>query len=137
MAFNLLAALVLAMLMFLPARSAEACSCLPSSLSLAGQLNLYDTVFEATVVSVKEHSVLDVTVTLKDQKAWRGRAPTTVTTAAHMAACGYPFEVGTRYLITAQRERFGKVGVGTCGLTRPLDYAKELLELLKQRPPQE
>ena len=60
----------------------------------------------------------------------RGEAQSTVFTAAQGASCGYEFHTGSRYLIVANRMGDGRLRVGRCGLTRPIEEAVGLLEYL-------
>lgn len=116
----------------------EACSCAQTSCRQATE---YDAVFEATVEAVEPpaagpaglwSSADVITVRLRDLRPIRGEADTQVVTARSGISCGYPFRVGTRYLIFANRtEDDGRLQVGSCGLTQPSDRAAGLLRYLE------
>ena len=147
MAFRLFSVFVFATAAFVSVRPAEACSCARWDAPYDAALLKFDAIFEGTIDSITlgsrpfppgvdarglEESVH--VVTLKDVTAWRGAAQPVVITHWHSAGCGYSFQVGHRYLITATW-RDGDLRVSYCGLTRPLDVAQELIETLKRLPP--
>jgi hypothetical protein len=91
------------------AAPAQACSCLPMSPDEA-YANA-DGVFSGTVQAVNAPAaggggMEPVTVELAVQTLWKGPVPATLTlqTPADSAACGYPFETGTGYLVYAYHE---------------------------------
>jgi hypothetical protein len=55
-----------------------------------------------------------------------------VTTAPDSAACGYPFEIGTKYLVYASQAA-GSYAVSFCSRTGPLESRHNDLELLQDR----
>lgn len=101
-------------------------------------LTTADAVFEATVESIelklRPTSSPDLVspdyklVTLRDVRAWRGQAASTVVSDS---SCGYAFVPGVRYLITADKRPDGSLTVTICGQTRPLAVAGEVIEFLK------
>lgn len=134
---------------------APACTCV-GPINTCGVLATAASVFEATVDSIQllplstpplaadaaSLSIYNVRrVTLRDVRAWRGEASTTVITAPDGASCGYEFQIGMRYLIVADRATGGHLAVSRCGLTRPLSEAGGLIAYLRlpgatgSRPP--
>lgn len=116
----------------------EACSCAQTSCRQATE---YDAVFEATVEAVEPpaagpaglwSSADRITVRLRDLRPVRGEAGTQVVTARSGMSCGYPFRVGTRYLIFARRnEDTGRLHVDSCGLTRWSEGASGMVRYLE------
>lgn len=112
---------------------AAACTCF----SACGSILSAPPVFEATVVEIGRPVGRDdlVVVRLSDVRAVRGVAsPSTVTTSIDDAACGYPFEVGERYLIDAHEYQPGLFGVSLCSKTMPIEAAGGALALLAAPP---
>lgn len=122
--------------------AAEACTCV-GSFGLCAGLRTADAVFLATVHSIvledqgRTEGLISTAdpliVALGDVDPVRGDSSNVVITAAGGPSCGYPFEVGARYLIVAQRSSNGRLTVSLCGLTRPaaqaaglIDYARTL-----------
>ena len=67
-------------------------------------------------------------------EAFQGEVGSTaaVVTASHSASCGYPFEVGRRYLVYAYPdEQDGELHVSGCGATKPLELAGEDIEFFR------
>jgi MYXO-CTERM domain-containing protein len=120
-AVRLLLALVLVVLCARPGE-ARACSCMAQSIedAIAGS----DAIFEGIVDSIEEgdgvrHVRFSVT------QSWEGveTERVEVTTSASSASCGYPFEVGTAYLVYATED--AGLEVSLCSRTRPMDEADE------------
>ena len=130
-------------------RTADACVCVGSPQNCA-QVRTSGAVFEGTVHSIEltrtserantfpsgaasftRMSTNHHVVTLRDVKAWRGVAATTVVTAADGASCGYRFRSGLRYLIVADQTSDGRLTVSACSLTRPLSEADGLIEYVQ------
>lgn len=96
-------------------------------------------VFEGTVVSIAQEEeptpngrYLYRKVTFQDSRGWIGEASGWVTTGMSDADCGYPFEVGRRYVVHATRNAAtGALRTGVCNQTRPVEQATELLSYLR------
>jgi hypothetical protein len=98
-------------------------------------------VFEGTVVAIEQELGPPLgpggeryplrKVTLKDLNGWIGQPETVITTEFAEEACGYPFEVGRRYLIDADRNPdTGRQRTSRCSLTKPIEQAGEVLAYL-------
>ena len=116
---------------------ARACSCAPPPAPLVA-LGEADAVFSGTVVARRApgrprpggtwSSMDPMEYTIAVLEAWKGELADTVAvrTARLSASCGYPFEVGTRYLIYARtRADTGCLRTNLCTRTKPLKYADE------------
>ena len=116
---------------------ARACSCAPPPAPLVA-LGEADAVFSGTVVARRDASkpradgmvgsMDPVEYTIAVLEVWKGELADTVAvrTARSSASCGYPFEVGTRYLIYARtRTDTGCLRTNLCTRTRPLKCADE------------
>ena len=68
-------------------------------------------------------------MTFKVNRAYRGAVESTIqiATGSSDADCGYPFEVGDRYLVYAH-DSGSMLSTGLCSRTRPLPEAAEDLE---------
>ena len=145
----LISALAVIALLSIQPRAAEACQCVSGVYSTCSLLTSAASVFEATVESIRRapspapipglpRAAASMTtfsndvlfVTLRDVKAWRGAASTTVMTAPDEASCGYTFQIGMRYLIVADTDG-GRLVVNRCGLTRPASDAQGLTSYLR------
>lgn len=133
---------------FIKPSTVEACTCV-GPIKTCEVLTAAASVFEATVESIRvvASSTPDALaagaasfstfsnqarlVTLRDVRAQRGTASNSVITAADSASCGYDFQVGTRYLIVADRTTGGNLAVSRCGLTRPVSEAVGLIDYLR------
>lgn len=119
--------------------AADACSCMtgPELCRLSGKA---EAIFEATVASISTRSRAipgstlvgtERVVRLHDVRAWKGAASDVVVTGMGNGDCGYPFEVGVRYVIVGGRtERGAEVRTGSCSLTRPLARAGAMREYI-------
>jgi hypothetical protein len=98
-------------------------------------------VFEGTVVAIEQELGPPFVpggeqrpirkVLLRDLKDWIGAPETVITTEIAEETCGYPFEVGRRYLIDADRNPdTGRLRTSRCSLTRPIEQAGEVLTYL-------
>ena len=107
---------------------ARACSCLLESNSMAEQaLQGYDVVFLGRAMAITARETLDaeiihVDVALKVLESWKGgSAPgdrLVVRTNPDSASCGYPFHVGTTFLVWA-RSSSGVLTTHLCDRTKP------------------
>ncbi|MCA9709955.1 MAG: hypothetical protein KDK70_29215 [Myxococcales bacterium] len=71
-------------------------------------------------------------------RVWKGDVEPRVeiTTALHSATCGRSYQMGTRYVVYAQRDQSGQLTDNLCSRTRTSRGAAEDLELLGAgRPP--
>lgn len=126
--------------------TAYACSCV-AVIPQEESFEKSKAVFSGTVlgVTLEENPVQELIgsghsykkVKIDVGKAWKGISTKTVTvgTAQHGAACGYDFEVGTKYLVYARGggQRFDTdLSAGLCGRTMVLatDKAQSDLEKL-------
>jgi len=76
-------------------------------------------------------------VTFNVERSWKGveEPYVTVYTAEHTAVCGYPFEVGRRYLVYAAQSAPGVLTTTICTRTADADAApSDLAELGPGRP---
>ncbi len=116
---------------------ARACSCAPPPAPLVA-LGDADAVFSGTVVARRDvnqprvdgliGSMDPVEYTIAVLEVWKGELADTVAvrTARLSMSCGYPFEIGTRYLIYARtRADTGCLRTNLCTRTRPLKYTDE------------
>jgi MYXO-CTERM domain-containing protein len=71
-------------------------------------------------------------VTLRVNEVWKGAAAEEIRvhTAGSSAACGYPFVVGTTYLVFAYNDEADPIRVSLCSRTAPIEDAKEDIEFL-------
>ena len=115
--------------------AARACSCvsIPAPLAALGEA---ETVFSGTVVARRDvnkpradgviGSMDPVEYTIAVLEVWKGELADTVAlrTARSSASCGYPFEIGTQYLIYADtRAGTGCLRTNLCTRTKRLEYA--------------
>ena len=131
------------------ARTADACSCMVSSTS-CGSLSKAAAVFEGTVDTIGIHQPpppADRTVpagsiyvggatkliSFRGVRSLRGEAPATLVTTMGGGDCGYPFEVGKRYLVEAYRRSDGQLATSICSQTRMVDDGADdpLVDYLK------
>lgn len=144
-----------ALLLIVPGVQAEDCSCAAQGPPCDAFWRA-DTVFSGTVVDIaverrppapKRGSTADppppplppfgwlpIKVTIAADQVWRGQAAgdVVVYTAANDSGCGFPFEVGKKYLVYAV-QRYATLQTSRCSRTRPftgarpdLDYFDEL-----------
>lgn len=98
-------------------------------------------IFEATVTAIADNTTTEFggrDVSMNVTRAWKGieEPSVTVITASNSAACGFPFSVGTTYLVYAYRaEKTGQLRVSLCSHTKPADQAKADLALLGKPTP--
>jgi MYXO-CTERM domain-containing protein len=101
----------------LPAR---ACSCLeqPFETARAGAA----AIFEGRAASVTPGEDGRLVVTFDVVQTWRaaGHEHVEVVTAGNSAACGYPFEIGTSYLVYASEAEGDRYVVSLCSRTAPM-----------------
>jgi hypothetical protein len=98
----------------------------------------YKAIFLARVESI--HEIREVgkrienDVVLTAERVWKGRRTVrwTVKTGCCPASCGYAFEVGKLYVVTAERcsRRSRVLCVTSCGLTTPAETGAALVERL-------
>ncbi len=107
-----------------------ACKCM--SISVNEAFNKSNAVFIGEAVSIEKvdrflNVKLDVLVSYKgiEQKAY-----IIVKTAPNDESCGFPFNIGEKYLVFAHGEDAYYTGI--CSNTRRLDEAKEILEKLPE-----
>lgn len=103
------------------------CSCLQVSVDEA--INDSSYVFSGTVTEIEQLSSGDYEATVDVTEVWKGpdHSEVTVRTPQSSAACGYPFQEDTSYLIyTDIEERF----VSLCSRTAELANAEADLEAL-------
>ncbi|MCK4510556.1 HEAT repeat domain-containing protein [bacterium] len=116
-------------------RAARACSCVspPPPLVALGEV---DAVFSGTVVARRDASkpradgmigsMDPMEYTIAVLEVWKGELADTVAvrTARSSASCGYPFTIGTQYLIYADtRADTGCLRTNLCTRTKPLEHA--------------
>ena len=124
-----------------PGQVARGCSCVEGEGSIEERLKQYQTVFFGTVVEMRATELgpsprfplemLSVEVTFKLHEAWKGVQPTatTIVVNSDVGMCGFPFEFGKSYLVTATT-RDGKLYAHLCSLTKYWEKAgAELLWL--------
>jgi hypothetical protein len=121
-----------------PASDATACSCM-SGIPLCESFWKTPVVFDGDVLrieripdSARPSAFLRRLVTFKVIRAYRGGVESTIqiATGSSDADCGYPFEIGDRYLVYAH-DSAGTLSTGLCSRTRPLSKAAEDLEYLE------
>lgn len=121
-----LAVAVLGPLLVLASQPAAACSCIASTEEQ--HLSSADVVFVGTALSRRDVGTTSTSVQLVSAFEWtfsvdevvKGTVPSArevVRTAANSAACGFEFEVGTRYRVYAARLD-GVLNTGICSGTR-------------------
>jgi hypothetical protein len=117
---------VVAVLLFLAAREAFACSCVTVGDARDEKRHAALT-FVGRAMSVEPTSDFGVRVTFEVLAAWRRDVPRVVSvlTSASGAACGYVPPIGEVHLLFAYRsERDGKFHIGLCSHNRPLACAE-------------
>jgi hypothetical protein len=115
----------------------SACACSCASQTVEEAINSSDAIFEGRVVEVQKDADSDSvstrsnTVRLRVVRSWKGvgEEKLTVRTATNDAGCGYPFRANQSYLVYANSSRAG-LRVGLCGRTKPIEQAKEDLDVL-------
>lgn len=123
--------LALAVAFALSASSAFACECKAGAPE--SSVEKADALFEATIVSVKEDKD-DWVVAAMLARKWKGtEAQAVVLRAKTGKRCGYYFEAGKTYFVAAMKEG-DTFRVTTCGLTRPIEQAKPIIEKLPAKP---
>jgi hypothetical protein len=134
------AAVVLAAVLLGVPGTALACTCVsfPLCESLWQSSSAASSFIEATVDAVEPTGAGVAVVRLRDVRAVRGQAVDVIETTTSDDSCGYPFDVGTRYLIEATRRSDGRAVTSTCSSTAPLANARQrgaYLESLTQPAP--
>jgi len=125
--------LVLGLASLAPASEARACSCM--KLTPAEGLSSSNVVFSGVVTQIEKNEATrfgGIEVTLRVKEVWKG-APSEeikVHTAGSSAACGYPFVVGTTYLVYALNDEADPMRVSLCSRTAPIESAKEDIDFL-------
>jgi len=125
--------LVLGIASLAQASEARACSCM--KLTPAEGLSSSNVVFSGEVTQIEKNEATrfgGLEVTLRVKEVWKG-APAEeikVHTAGNSAACGYPFTVGTTYLVYALNDEADPMRVSLCSRTAPIENAKEDLDFL-------
>ena len=119
--FVTLAALLLGLA---SAEAALACTCAQSP-AAPEALASSDAVFTGTVLSI-DTTQTGRQVRLRVEGSWKGAkcGEVTIVTALDEAACGYSFQVGTSYLVYANRTQ-GKLSTNICSRTQPTAQANE------------
>ena len=128
-------------------RPASMCTCVTRPASVKArvkeELRRYDAVFVGSVTSVRDTVVplfpesprseirVRLAVVALDQ-SWKGPASTSLViwTGAGGGDCGYPFEVGRRYLIFALATDSSRLSAHSCSLTQLLDGAGKYVRAL-------
>lgn len=115
----------------LSAEVALACTCAPPP-GPQESLAASDAVFTGTVVSVTP-APGNNQVVLRVEGVYKGAkcGEVTIVTASDEAACGYTFQVGTSYLVYADKQK-GKLSTNLCSRTKPTSTASEDLTALGQ-----
>ena len=126
-----LAAVLAALTALTSAGAAYACSCVappPPKEALAAS----DAVFTATVLAI-DTTQTNRQVRVRVESSWKGAkcGEMTIVTGLNDADCGYDFQVGTSYLIYADRNK-GNLTTGICTRTTPTAQASEDLTALGQ-----
>jgi hypothetical protein len=125
------------------AGAAGACTCIGPNPICQAYWNT-EVVFDATVVAIqptarteslgdRDFVMPEKLVSLTVLRGWKGiDAPSVeVVTAAQGSACGFNFEIGTRYLVfAAHRPADGRLEVSSCGRTRAFTGRGEDAEFL-------
>jgi hypothetical protein len=115
----------------LSASGAWACECKAGAPE--SSVEKADALFEATIVSVKEDKD-DWLIAAMLARKWKGtEAQAVVLRSKTGKRCGYAFEAGKTYFVAAMREG-DTFRVTTCGLTRPIEQAKSIIEKLPAKP---
>ncbi len=112
---------------------ATACSCM--KLTPAEGLSSSQAVFTGEAIAVEKNEATrfgGLEVTLRVEQVWKGTVEEQIQvhTAGSSAACGYPFVVGTRYLVYAFSDETDPMRVSLCSRTAPVENAKEDLDFL-------
>jgi hypothetical protein len=133
---------VLLLLLTAFADKADACSCISSGPPCQGYFQV-EAVFAGTVQTISpvegtpDSPNRGRVVVFAIERAFRGVQGTTaeITTGMGGGDCGYPFEVGERYLVYAYREKeASRLGTGICTRTRPIADAAEDLRYIEGLP---
>lgn len=97
----------------------------------AEALEQADAVFEARPFSMSSDE-RRAYYSFEVDRVWKGaiRPRVEIATALHSAACGRSYQIGTRYVIYARRNRDGEWVDGSCSRTRVSRSAAEDLQVL-------
>jgi|GEM_PF-1424705 len=120
MMLSLVVCMLFSMLSLIGVEKVYACSCVMKS-TYAEDLEKKSHVFDATVVDKTDHDQSTLDVELAVSAIWKGEAEreTHVLTAPYSDACGYEFNIGTRYAVFAS-EIDGALHVSFCSATTPI-----------------
>jgi MYXO-CTERM domain-containing protein len=125
-----LAAVSLLVVSWMTPLPARACSCLeqPFEMAHAGAA----AIFEGRVASVTTQEDGRLLVAFDVVQTWReaGHEHVEVVTASNEVACGYPFEIGTSYLVYAGQTEGERYVVSLCSRTRRMADADDDRALL-------
>lgn len=136
--------LLIALLMLIDAPSVSACSCV-GGLPLIDQITNASAIFSGTVTQLSLGEAPAATLapgvqapgmqvfqtSVAVSQVWKGPADQqlSVNTAQDSAACGYPFQTDTEYLIYAY-ENEGQLYTSLCSNTKPLEAAWSEIAIL-------
>jgi uncharacterized protein (TIGR03382 family) len=131
-ALQLTAWIACGLAVWMPAQSADACSCMQQEREAA--FDQASSVFEGQVQSVDPVDEMRVRVRMTVVQTWKGAdvEEIEVTTSSNSAACGYNFEVGQSYLVYADALDDGSQGVSLCSRTARVEDAAEDIHAMGQ-----
>lgn len=121
---------LLALGLVLAPRVARACSCMAPP-PPAKAIEASDAVFEARPFSMS-NDAQKARYNFEVDRVWKGDIPSRVeiTTPLHSATCGRSYQIGTQYVIYAQRSKDGTWADYLCTRTRTSQSAAEDLQAL-------
>jgi hypothetical protein len=128
------------------APAADACDCVRLKPVTPETRREAPFIFEGTVLEISERSEhtitttrdggrssvrpLDRTVLFDVSAAWNGVSQPRATVLAEMSDCVFPFQVGERYVVFANRHTSGKAETSICTRTTAQKDAAEILRAL-------
>ncbi|HEY7289496.1 MAG TPA: carboxypeptidase regulatory-like domain-containing protein [Vicinamibacterales bacterium] len=133
---TIVAVLVSAASLAIEVPDASACSCVrrqPSCTADTGEIAFIGTPTSSVpIVGIDSHPVLRFTFAVDESLSGKVPRSTTIETASDTAACGFPFQVGRKYLVYARSTAAG-YHVSFCSRTGPLEDRQADLALLKEQ----
>jgi len=112
-----------------------ACTCVSLSQTLEqeinGRLKDANAVFSGEVIGInKIPKTRKLSIRIQVEESWKDILPEEITVITDLDSCGYPFQVGTTYLVFAHNSDDNNLTTGSCSLNKPIYKAAEELKIL-------